>query len=96
LRLETKNGLEKLVRIENLRGDLSVNVLAESSRLIDALHLSQDFFVEEGWDENVSWVLLDICLISGIPITELLSLRRLPLLRGDQASVEDFFGVDLN
>lgn len=71
-------------------------MLTEGHGLVDALHLCEDFFVEERWNEDVSWVLLDICLVCRVSIAQLLSLWGLPLLWSDEAWVEDLFCVDLN
>jgi hypothetical protein len=95
--LKTENGLKKFVGVHDLTGDLSINMLAESWRLIDALHLVQDFFVEEGRGENFTRVrMLNVCLISGISIVELISARGLPLVSNDQSIIEDFLGIDLD
>jgi hypothetical protein len=72
-------------------------VLSICDRLIDAVHLCEDFFIEILRGEEVFKVrLLHVDLISRVSIVEFLSASRSPSLQGDKVVIEDLLGIDLD
>jgi hypothetical protein len=72
-------------------------VLSICDRLIDAVHLCEDFFIEILRGEEVFKVrLLHVDLISRVSIVEFLSASRSPSLQGDKVVIEDPLGIDLD
>lgn len=72
-------------------------MLSICDRLIDAVHLCEDFFIEILRGEEVFKVrLLHVDLISRVSIVEFLSASRSPSLQGDKVVIEDLLGIDLD
>lgn len=64
---------------------------------IVVLHLASDLLVEELWEEELGWIwVLDILLVGGVVVVELLGTIWSPSLRCDEVVIEDFFGIDLH
>jgi len=66
---EAKDGFEQLARIENLGGDLSIDVLAVCNWRVDIFHLCCNLIIEVLWSKQLSWIcMLCVLLISWVNV----------------------------